>query len=167
MVQRSFYAILSPMKHRQWIAFSGFSWLAIGVFLLYKGLHYMADAAVSGTSLSFQYQELLGNPQQVASAVIGLALLIGYVKGRFILSKTVQRVVQGIRILQGPIRLSQVYSKKYGILISSMMGIGMLMKILPIPVDVRGFIDIAVGSALVQGALLYFRAAKALIHYQA
>ena len=151
------------MQHRQWISISGFLWLAIGTFLLYKGLRYMSDAAESTASLCFKYQEQFGGPQQAASAFVALGLFIGYVKGRFVLSKTVNRVVQQIADLQLPIRFYQVYSRKYFILIGSMITLGISLKFMPISVDVRGCIDVAVGSALIQGALLYFRSAKTFI----
>jgi hypothetical protein len=41
-----------------------------------------------------------------------------------------------------------------------MMMLGMIFRYLPIPIDVRGFIDLAIGSALMNGAMLYFRAAR-------
>lgn len=151
------------MKHRQWIAISGFLWLAIGIFLLYKGLHWMAEASTRADSLSFQYQELFGGPQQVANAFIAIALFIGYIKGRFILSKTVNRVVEGIAKLSLPIHFTQVYSRKYFILIGSMIGLGLILKVAPIPVDIRGFVDVTVGTALIQGSILYFRAAREFI----
>ena len=123
----------------------------------------MALAAESSDSLCFRYQEIFGSAQQASTVVIALGLLIGWLKGRFVLSKTVKRVVDGIAILKTPIRTHQVYSRKYWILIASMIALGMSLRILPIPVDIRGFVDIAVGSALIQGSLLYFRAAKTFI----
>jgi len=37
------------------------------------------------------------------------------------------------------------------------MGLGMGIRYFGVPVDVRGLIDVAVGSALINGAMLYFR----------
>jgi hypothetical protein len=45
-------------------------------------------------------------------------------------------------------------------LIGAMVGLGVTLRFLPIPVDLRGFIDTAVGSALVNGAMLYFHIAR-------
>jgi hypothetical protein len=86
--------------------------------------------------------------------------MIGFAKGRLVLSKTVDRVVKRIRSLQVPIRASQIYARSYWILIGSMVALGFAMRFLPIPLDARGLIDVAIGSALVNGAMLYFRAAR-------
>lgn len=126
------------MTHRTWIAISGFLWFFIGTFLLYKGLHLVVD-----------------------SASLGIGLVIGFIKGRFVLAKTVRRVVGRIAALPLPIRLKDAYSKSYWILIGSMVVLGMSFRFLPISVGARGIIDVAIGSALINGALLYFRAARA------
>jgi hypothetical protein len=79
-------------------------------------------------------------------------------KGRFVLSKTVRRVVHRISSLSEPIRFLDVYSAKYFVLIASMILLGMTLRWLSVPSDIRGMIDVAVGSALMNGAMLYFRA---------
>lgn len=123
------------MTHKKWIAISGFLWLFIGTFLLYKGLHLVPD-----------------------SLYLGVGLVIGFIKGRFVLAKTVSRVVSRIASLPLPIRFSDAYSRSYWILIGSMVVLGMSFKFLPISAELRGVIDVAVGFALMNGALLYFRA---------
>lgn len=133
------------MKHRGWVLTSGILWFAMGMVLMYKGLSLIAQA-----------QSPMGH------WFVFCALIIGFLKGRFVLGKTVKKVVGRIHSLELPIRFSQVYSRSYLILIASMMTLGMVFKFLPIPVEVRGFIDVAVGSALVNGAMLYFRAARAV-----
>ncbi len=40
-----------------------------------------------------------------------------------------------------------------------MMGIGVVFRFLPISHEIRGCVDIAIGSALIQGAFLYFLSA--------
>ena len=128
------------MKHRGWIICSGLIWVLIGTWLLYKGLR------------------LTSTPW-----IIACGLLIGFLKGRFVFPKTVQRVVGRIEALSLPIRFSQVYTPAYWMLIAGMMSLGMLFRFLPVPVDVRGLVDIAIGSALVNGATLYFRAARVFV----
>lgn len=148
------------MKHRAWVVCSGFIWFAIGVSLIYKGLHFISVAAFQTDSLCFKMQGLFGSPQHAATGLIAAALLIGFLKGRFVLTKTVERVVTRIASLKLPIRFSEVYSKSYWILILSMVGIGISFRFLPISLDLRGVVDLAIGSALVNGSMLYFRAAK-------
>jgi hypothetical protein len=53
--------------------------------------------------------------------------------------------------------MTQAYDQKYWILLCLMMMLGMMFRFLPIAVDIRGGIDVAIGSALINGAMLYFR----------
>lgn len=148
------------MTHRAWIAVSGVIWIVVGAFLLYKGLRFISDGSLGSDTLCFRLQEMFGSPQQAAVALIAAGLLVGFVKGKFVLSKTVKRVAIRISSLPRPIRFLQVYAPSYWVLIGTMIGLGLSLRFFPIPVDLRGFIDTAVGSALINGGLLYFRAAR-------
>jgi ectoine hydroxylase-related dioxygenase (phytanoyl-CoA dioxygenase family) len=134
------------MKHRAWIVFSGILWFCIGISLLYKGLYLISEAAVPSS-------------ERQASFLIAIGLMIGFLKGRFVFVKTVRRVVSRIAALELPIRIREVYAPAYWILIGSMMLFGMLFRFLPISNEIRGVIDVAIGSALMHGSFLYFRAA--------
>lgn len=147
------------MTHRTWIAISGAIWLAVGSLLLYKGLHFIADGTVIPGSLCGRLQGTFGSPQNAGAALIAIGLFIGFLKGRLVLSKTVKRVSLRIMALPLPIRFSQVYAPAYWILIAGMVGLGVAMRFLPL-IDLRGLIDVAIGSALINGAMLYFRAAR-------
>jgi hypothetical protein len=146
------------MNHRSWIVVSGFVWFFMGVFLLYKGLQLITQATFQTSSLCSHFQD----PQQAATILIALGLMIGFLKARFVLVKSVRRVVTRILSLSLPIRFKNVYSTSYWILIGGMMCLGMIFRFLPIPVDIRGWIDVTIGSALVNGAMLYFRMSKSL-----
>lgn len=130
---------------KSFITLSGFLWLAIGIFLLMKGLSLVTAFYV--------------NIDQTTLLLIALGVALGFAKGNFVLRKTVARVVERIRSLPDPIQFSQIYSKGYYFLIGGMILLGITMRWLPIPEQVRGTIDIAIGCALITGALLYFRAA--------
>lgn len=131
------------MKHRGWIIFSGSVWVVIGLLLLYKGLQFLQLAQTERKSL-----------------YMAIGLMIGFLKGRFLLVRSVQRVVRRIISLPEPIRLKDVYAPSYFLLVLAMMGLGILLKFLPIQFEVRGLIDVAVGSALTNGAMFYFRVAQ-------
>lgn len=150
------------MKYRGWIAFSGFTWLFMGSFLIYKGVKLLGDSLLESNSLSVRFQDTLGSPYQTATLLIGVGLIIGLLKGRFVLSKTVGRVVCRIVSLPLPVRFKDVYAPSYLALIGSMMALGMGFKYLPIPMDLKGAIDIAIGSALINGAMIYFRVAQSM-----
>lgn len=131
------------MKRQFWIFLSGFVWFVAGVLLLYKGIHFIASAQIA---------------EQTATWLMMAALVVGFLKGRFVLSKTVKRVVTRIQSLPLPIRFWNAYAPSYWILIGSMVLLGMSFKWLPLPLQYRGMVDVAIGSALVNGAMLYFRA---------
>lgn len=145
------------MKHRGWIAFSGFTWLLIGMGLIYKGVQYFAFALFESDSLMHRLKGVFGSVEQAAGVLMGVSLLVGFLKGRFVLSKTVARVSSRIASLPLPIRVRDVYSLAYLGLIVGMMGLGLLFRFLSISSDIKGMIDVAVGTALVNGAILYFR----------
>ena len=148
------------MKHRGWIAFSGLIWLAAGISLVHKGLKFVADARYFPDAFCVRFQERFGSVQAAGTALIAVALLIGFIKGRFVLVKTVRRVSFRIQSLPLPIKITSLYTPSYLILLGSMMGLGFLIRFIPMPTDIRGFIDVAIGSALINGAILYFRAAR-------
>jgi hypothetical protein len=133
------------MKKKNWVIVSGAIWAVIGVWLLYKGLNFLS----------------LSPDRSRASWLIGAALLVGFIKGRFVLAKTVQRIVAHIASAPEPVRFASVYPKSYFILLAGMMCLGFFLRL--VPIEWRGFIDVAVGSALMNGAMLYFRASRSLV----
>ena len=124
-------------KHSHAIVFSGVLWLGIGLMLLSKGLGILQ--ATSSITL------------------ISLGLVIGFFKGRFILKKTVKRVVDRIHSLPNPLPIAKLYSPGYMLLIGGMIALGVSMRFIPVPSEVRGTVDVAIGAALMNGAMLYFR----------
>lgn len=129
------------MKARGWIAFSGFVWFVMGFFLLMQGFRFLTQMALR---------------IEMAVFLIALGLLVGFLKGRYVLSKSARRVIQRIIHLSPPIHWKNVYAPSYWLLIGAMMGLGMILKW--VPLEVRGTIDVAIGFALLNGSLLYFRA---------
>ncbi len=43
-----------------------------------------------------------------------------------------------------------------------MIGLGVMIKVLDVPTDLRGWIDTAIGAALINGAVIYFQHAYQL-----
>jgi len=152
--------IIFCMKHRGWISLSGFVWLMIGSSLTYKGLKLIALALTDPDSMCSRLETIFGSPAQAGTVFIAVGMVVGFLKSRFVLSKTVRRVTSRILSLPTPIRLKDAYSPSYWILISSMVVLGMSFRFLPISMDIRGAIDVAIGTALINGAMLYFRLAR-------
>lgn len=143
-----------------WIAFSGLVWFVVGTFLLVFGVKLIVYASLEQGEKAFLLGKLchvMKSKERAALLLLVSALLVGFMKGRLVLSKTVARVVKRIGALPEPIRASQVYSIGYIALIGCMVLLGISMRWLGIPPDVRGGVDVAVGSALMNGAMLYFR----------
>lgn len=161
---------MPKLKHRSLILIAGGVWLAVGVFLLILGLRliiheikYPLLAEIGNRfSLIAACSKLThGNRQNAVVAILTGALIIGHLKGRFVLSKSVLRQIQRIRSLPNPSSLRYLYSKGYYFLIGSMILLGIGMRFLPITPGTRGAVDVAIGSALINGALLYFRSLAA------
>ncbi|MBF5059950.1 hypothetical protein [Candidatus Neptunochlamydia vexilliferae] len=156
------------LSHRNAILFSGLLWFGVGILLLTKGIGYLVEggnAVLAGTHQGFSLIQQMGrfsnDPKQGALILICLALLVGFFKGRVVLKKTVNRIVNRIRSYPSPISLKEMYPKSYFFLIGGMMGMGMVFKFLSLPLDVKGFVDFTIGAALINGAMLYLRAAFA------
>jgi len=146
------------LKAKGWIFFTGLIWFIIGFYLLSKGINLVVYSIQASHSpfLSF-FSQFSRRQEESILMLVSLALLLGYIKGRFVLMKSVKRVVSRILSLTPPIKVKQVYTKGYFILLLSMMFLGLSVRFLPIASDVRGFIDLTIGAALMNGALLYFR----------
>lgn len=127
------------VSHRTLIFCAGTLWLIIGIFLL-----------ITGVSLTNLTPLLLS------------ATAVGYLKGRFILSKSAKKQVKRICGLKAPLSFKHLYSKGYYFLIFGMMAMGMGLRFLPFPTAVRAFVDIVVGLALMIGALQYYLSARAI-----
>lgn len=154
------------VSHKTLIIISGLIWLSVGCFLLPLGLSLLAGSTLKVRVLSLgnyplidQLAPYMGGAEQVALLLIALSLFIGYLKGRYVLGKSAQKGVERIRSFSNPTKLSNIYSLKYYILLGSMIGLGISIKFFGLANDIRGFIDVAIGSALINGAMIYFRIA--------
>ena len=117
------------------------------------------NASLSHPVLNF-LTPYVGGKEQSALVWMGLAMLVGFFKGRRLFSKTVQRSVDRILTLPDPVSLRQIYTPGYYLLLGAMMGMGIAVRFLP--QDVRGGGEIAIGGALIKCAALFFRRAWSL-----
>ncbi|MBB65312.1 MAG: hypothetical protein CMO81_09635 [Waddliaceae bacterium] len=148
-------------SHTNLLILSGLIWLGVGCMLFPKGLEFVFSSLEQSALYISVLTGFLG--KNIAAGIwILLALVLGYYKGKFVLSKTVLRAARNLESLANPAKVGDLFSRNYLILIAVMMGIGMGMNFLGVPIDMRGFIDIAVGAALIYGSILYFRTARAL-----
>lgn len=148
-------------KHTTLIALSGLIWFAIGVYLLQLGLHFLLESTYAVSYENYPLINFLktysGTVESAVLVLVACGLLIGYMKGKYVLGKSAQKGVERIRSFPNPTSLKNIYSLKYYILLALMIGLGMSVKYLGFAKDVRGLVDVAIGSALVNGAMCYFR----------
>jgi len=148
------------LSKKAWFIISGIKWFGIGLMLLMKGLRLItgaADQLAVDAPLIKYFQSFAGTRQQGALILVCLGLFIGFIKGRTVLAKTVQRIAGRINLQTGNLTLKEAYDRRYWIVIGLMMTLGMMFRVFPVPVDIHGGIDVAIGSALINGAMLYFR----------
>ena len=145
------------------MALSGVLWFVVGVILLRKGIGLLFDAGgrmhyeEAGTfPLLTLSVSLVGDIRKgvVVSALSGC--IVGMAKGRCVLRKSVRRIVNRIYSLPPSFSYGEIYPKGYYFLLAGMAGMGAVMRVIPLPSDIKGFIDLSVGVALVTGAGLYF-----------
>lgn len=149
---------------RNLIILAGLNWLLVGIFLLTFGVHlelvslttpYFAEE--QPFSLLAYLMPKLGTKENSLCFLIAISLFLGYCKGKFILKKTAYRQINRITSCLPPHKITTLYTAKYLLLLLLMISMGITLRFLPIHADVRGFIDIIVGSALINGATHYFR----------
>jgi len=151
------------VSHKTLVTISGSVWIGMGLFLLQLGVGLLLEAMRAHLILAADKFPLLnllagfGGSKTAALIIVIFSLIIGFFKGRFVLRKTVVRSIARIRSFPDPTMIYHLYSKGNIILILGMMGLGMLMRSIGVASDVRAFIDITVGTALIQGGVLYFR----------
>jgi hypothetical protein len=153
--------VVVRFQHVSLVVLSGLVWLAVGVFLMIKGLNLIVFAGEECWVLS-GLTPMMGSRDQAMVLLIALGLFAGFIKGRWVLTKSIKRVVNRILSLPEPVKITEIYSRGYYLLLASMMGIGLMMNLFGIPHDLRGMIDVAIGSALMNGAMGYFRMAYAV-----
>lgn len=141
------------LNHRAALQLTGSTWILMGAWILFKGLKFVAYGGFSQNSFCSRF----GEPGTGIALLITAGLMMGYFKGRVVLKKTVWRVVSRLQSLPLPLRLKDLYAPSYLLLIGAMMAFGMLLNVLPVPLELRGFVDIAIGSALINGSLFYFK----------
>jgi hypothetical protein len=90
-----------------------------------------------------------------------LALGVGLLKGKIVLDRTANRVIDRVAILQEPNPFKSIFqmfgAKTIG-LILAMMGIGVGLRIAGVSFEIRGLIYIAVGAALMWSCRCYWLA---------
>lgn len=148
------------LSHPMLIGLSGLLWFAVGIYLLPLGIHFLLNGPMisAGPFYIFNALKYFGlNQENAALVLISIGLAIGYIKSKAIFAKTVKKGVAHIRSLPEKAPFYAVYTPKYLVLLGVMILLGLSMKWFSVPLDIRGFIDVAIGAALINGSVLYFK----------
>ena len=147
------------------IIFSGTLWMSVGVLLLSLGLS-LLNNIIALPAGNYPLASLLSSyaisTEVCAILLIALGLLIGYFKATRVLHKIVKRNVDIINSLPTGASFTKVFGLRYWLLIALMMALGMGIRFFGVPDDIRGLIDVAVGAALINGSMAYYRSALAV-----
>ena len=145
--------------HLLGIYLSGLVWLAIGCMLTFKGIVlFQATMFLEHPgALMSVYLKMFANKEKALMFLIFTALVVGLFKGKVVLSKTVNRTIKRLLMIPAPLKLKDLFPFPYLCLIAGMMSLGMILRFSPLSIDIRAFVDLAVGSALINGAFLYFK----------
>lgn len=143
----------------------GLVWMLGGFSLLRKGLILSSELANQGAStnaVSGLYRALLSwlhTSERASIFLIVLGISLGLLKAKAVMSKAASKNAQRLVGLQ-QVSLIQIFDPKLWIIIAAMMGLALVMTKIGVPTDWRSVVDIAVGTALIQGASHYFRLAR-------
>ncbi len=93
---------------------------------------------------------------------IGLAIagLIGFIKGRFVLTKVARKYIARIKTLPESSPFYMTFSRKSWVMVGGMMLLGRVIRAMGAPHLVVGSIYVAVGFALVLGSRTYINTSK-------
>jgi hypothetical protein len=129
-------------------------WIFGGMVLLSRAVSFLQPSVaplLQGVAL----------PSEVWVA-LGLSLVVGLLKGQFVLKKSCQRNVARIASLTEPAKPFHVYDIRSWVVILLMIGLSVLVQQLGLPDLVRGSILLTVGIALLRSSLFY-RAPLAMV----
>lgn len=141
------------------IYFCALIWGMIGLRLLSKGMMYFSLAHQSG-----DYFVSVSSPlkENLFSIWISISLLLGWIKGKFILTKSVDRMVRHIVSFDEPLKWKSLFPKSFFMVMFAMMLLGLSLKHLPLSDYIKGGMDTTIATALLYGAWIFYRKGKAI-----
>ncbi|MBX2860510.1 MAG: hypothetical protein KTR14_04705 [Vampirovibrio sp.] len=125
-------------------------WFAGGLSLLTLGVTRLLDVAAPGE------MGLL----PMAAMIVG-AVIIGYGKGKFVLSKTSSKNIERLQEFSEPQKLSNVYSTRSWVIIAIMFALSASLTLFGVDTFWRGGVNLAIGLALLISSLRYLSAITA------
>lgn len=152
------------LSHRTLLSLAALLWLVVGAILLPMGVGFLMDGVLTPQLVRDGSYPLLqaispysGGVESSVILLIAASLLIGSIKARRVFSKVVKKSVIKVSSLPNPAKVTAFFDRKYLILVGSMILLGISLRYFAVPKDIRGFINVAVGAALINGSSAYFK----------
>ncbi|MEC8307062.1 MAG: hypothetical protein VXZ72_04365 [Chlamydiota bacterium] len=136
--------------------FSACVWLGIGALLVTRGAAYLLLALKDEESLlrqsaaHYHYAPLTG-----VIVISFMAFVLGTIKGQCAIKKRVYRMETQMLKLPYHFSFFQIYGLTAFLLVGLMMGLGMMVRWMPIPYEVKALLVVAVGTSLIQGGFTF------------
>lgn len=138
------------MNKNQLLNIAGGFWGVMGFFLIYRSMEL--------------YERALGEQQSTLQAItisVVIGMIIGGLKGKFVLVKTARKNKSRIEDLEGPLKIYHAFAKKFYILIPGMILLGFLLRHFNSYLGgyvVVGAIYCGIGMALIVSSFPYWKA---------
>ena len=137
------------MGKQRLLQVAGLIWIIVGLFLIYRG---------SGLYNLAVIEQNTGKETLIISVILGV--VIGIIKGKFVLSKTALRNRNRINQLVPPISIHQIFSGAFYGLIAGMMVLGFLLR--EFNAYLGGYVVVAsiycgIGMALIAASSVYWK----------
>ena len=137
------------MDKRRLLQIAGFTWIIVGLFLIYRGSDLYKLAVI---------EQNTSNGTLVISIILGVVL--GILKGKFVLSKTALRNRNRINQLIPPLSIHHIFSGPFYGLIAGMMILGFLLR--EFNAYFGGYVVVAsiycgIGMALIAASSVYWK----------
>ena len=137
------------MDKQRLLQVAGLIWIIVGLFLIYRssGLYNLAVI-----------EQNTGKETLIISVILGV--VIGIIKGKFVLSKTALRNRNRINQLVPPLSIHQIFSGAFYGLIAGMMVLGFLLR--EFNAYLGGYVVVAsiycgIGMALIAASSVYWK----------
>jgi hypothetical protein len=136
----------------------GLLWLGAGLMLMSKGMPLLVKSAIREELPLISFlKPFTGSSEQAAMVLVLFSLVLGLLKGRLVLAKAANKMMARLSAFSDPVSIGQLFTLRYCLILSVMILLGISLRFFHLPFDIHGMIDLAVGSALINGALVYFR----------
>ena len=137
------------MGKQRLLQVAGLIWIIVGLFLIYRSSDLYNLAVI---------EQNTSKGTLIISVILGV--VIGIIKGKFVLSKTALRNRNRINQLVPPIRIHQIFSGAFYGLIAGMMALGFLLR--EFNAYLGGYVVVAsiycgIGMALIAASSVYWK----------